>query len=94
MNEHPYWAYVLWSATCHRFYIGISENSEVRLRQHNTGISKWTKNKGPWIIVWRRQCTSLSEARKPENHLKRQKGGAGFYEFTRLTLDNFFSPGS
>jgi putative endonuclease len=94
MNEPPYWAYVLWSASCHRFYIGISEDPEERPRGHNAGMSKWTKNKGSWIIVWRRQCSSLSEARKLENHFKRQKGSAGFYEFTRLTLDNFPSSGS
>ncbi len=94
MNERPYWAYVLWSKSCHRFYIGISEDPEERLCEHNAGISKWTKNKGPWIIVWRRQCTSSSEARKLENYLKRQKGDAGFYEFTELAVGSFRSSGS
>jgi putative endonuclease len=64
------------------------------LREHNAGVSKWTKNKGPWIIVWRRQCTSLSVARKLENYLKRQKGGAGFYDFTGLAIGSFHSSGS
>jgi len=27
-----------------RFYIGISENVEKRLRQHNNGESKWTSD--------------------------------------------------
>ncbi len=60
-----------------RFYIGLSENILRRLEQHNTGLSRWTKNKGPWEIFWESPFMSLSEARKLENKLKRQKGGAG-----------------
>ncbi|MBI3483955.1 MAG: GIY-YIG nuclease family protein, partial [Acidobacteria bacterium] len=34
--------YVLWSASAFRFYIGISENPQQRLSQHNVGQSFWT----------------------------------------------------
>jgi len=67
-----------------KFYIGISENVESRLRQHNGGISKWTKGKGPWTLRWTSEAMSITDARKLENHLKRQRGGNGFYQLTGL----------
>jgi predicted GIY-YIG superfamily endonuclease len=60
-----------------RRYVGLSENSQLRLQQHNADLSKWTRNKGPWRMVWQSTDLSLSEARNPENKLKRQKGGRG-----------------
>ena len=63
---------------------GLSENVEARLAQHNDGMSKWTKGKGPWSLVWTSEAMSLSEARKLENHLKRQGRGSGFYAITGL----------
>ena len=67
-----------------RFYIGLSEDVEKRLHDHNLGISKWTRNRGPWKLVWQEGPMTLSEARKLEAHLKRQKGGVGFYDYTGL----------
>lgn len=68
-----------------RFYIGISENIVQRIAQHNDGLSTWTKGKGPWTLVWTSEEKSLADARKLENLLKKQKGGAGFFNLTGLT---------
>jgi putative endonuclease len=68
-----------------KLYIGISDNVEHRLHQHNAGQSKWTKRKGPWQIVWTSQALSFSRARKLESKLKSQKGGDGFYKMTGLS---------
>jgi len=35
-----------------KFYIGISEDVENQLRQHNEGVSKWTESKDPWTLRW------------------------------------------
>ena len=67
-----------------RFYIGISENVDVRVSQHNEGVSTWTKHRGPWLLRWTSEAMSITEARKLENFLKRQKGGDGFYRITGL----------
>ena len=67
-----------------KLYIGLSEDVSIRLQQHNDGISKWTKGKGPWSLAWTSAAMSMTEARKLENLLKRQKGGAGFYHLTGL----------
>ena len=78
-----YRVYIIQNASGRR-YIGLSENVEARLAQHNDGMSKWTKGKGPWSLVWTSEAMSLSEARKLENHLKRQGRGSGFYALTGL----------
>jgi len=65
-----------------RFYIGFSEDVSRCLEDHNTGVSKWTKYRGPWRLVWTSGTMPLGEARKLENLLKRQKGGDGFYRMT------------
>lgn len=67
-----------------RFYIGLLEDVVTRLIDHNRGVSKWTKNRGPWKLVWQNEFFSLGGARKLENELKLQKGGAGFYARTGL----------
>lgn len=80
----PYQVYVLQNPSG-KYYIGLSEDTQQRLKQHNSGVSKWTKKHMlPWSIVWSSECLSLTEARKLENLLKRQKGGAGFYKMTGL----------
>ena len=68
-----------------RFYIGLSESVQVRLQQHNQGISRWTRKFRLWFLVWTSEGLSLSNARRLENRLKHQKGGAGFKLLTGLT---------
>jgi predicted GIY-YIG superfamily endonuclease len=67
-----------------RHYIGLSEDVAKRLVQHNAGESKWTAKHRPWELLWQSMPMSLSEARKFENLLKRQKRGVGFYRLTGL----------
>jgi putative endonuclease len=74
-----YQVYVIQNAAG-KFYIGLSENISKRLEQHNQGVSKWTRNSGPWSLVWTSESLTLSNARKLENRLKRQKGGRGFVQ--------------
>jgi putative endonuclease len=86
MPENRYWTYVLRNPTG-QFYIGLTEDVDCRLKQHNSGVSKWTKGRGPWELVWGQGPMSLAAARKLENRLKRQKGGIGFYYVTGLKPD-------
>ena len=82
--EETYTVYVLRNPAG-RFYIGLTEDLPRRVEQHNQGISTWTRHKGPWHLVWNRECASLSAARRLENELKSQKGGDGFYRLTGLS---------
>jgi putative endonuclease len=74
MSPATYRVYLIVNDTGRR-YIGISENVTKRLSDHNAGLSKWTAKYRPWILFWTSNEMSLSEARKLENLLKRQKGG-------------------
>jgi predicted GIY-YIG superfamily endonuclease len=48
-----YFVYVLQSQS-NRLYIGITDNVSHRLEQHNAGISKWTRGKGSWRLIWKK----------------------------------------
>ena len=50
-QEKVYGVYVIQNAA-HKFYVGVSEDMRRRVQQHNEGISKWTRGKGPWSLVW------------------------------------------
>src|SRR5690348_16431458 len=67
-----------------KFYIGLSEDVVHRVAQHNSGVSKWTRSRGPWSLVWTSGMMKLTEARKLENQLKAHKGGNGFYRAAGL----------
>ena len=67
-----------------KFYIGPSDDVARRVQQHDAGQSQWTKGRGPWTIVWQSEESSLTDARKLENRLKRQGRGKGFYAITGL----------
>lgn len=83
METGVYWVYVLRNAS-DKLYIGLTDDVERRLGDHNAGRSKWTSKFGPWARVWQKGPMTLTEARKLEIWLKRQKGGIGFYAFTGL----------
>jgi putative endonuclease len=61
-----------------KFYIGFSENIDIRVQQHNTGMSRSTRGRGPWRIVWQSDLLTSSAARKLEIELKKQKEGTAF----------------
>ena len=67
-----------------RFYIGFSENVDIRVQQHNAGMSRSTRGRGPWRIAWQSDLLMSSAARELELELKKQKGGNGFYQLTGL----------
>jgi putative endonuclease len=67
-----------------KFYIGFGENVTLRVQQQNAGLTRSTRGRGPWKLVWQSDMLKLSDARKLEFDLKRQKGGNGFYQKTGL----------
>src|SRR5271167_2971257 len=46
-----YFVYVLYSRTTNRHYIGFTTHITQRIGQHNSGITKSTKGRGPWVLV-------------------------------------------
>jgi len=69
-----------------RRYIGFTENAALRVQQHNSGMTPSTRGKGPWELIWQSDRLDLTDARRLELNLKRQKGGNGFYQITGLHM--------
>ena len=68
-----FFVYIIRSLSSNKYYIGSTDNKERRLNEHNLGFSKYTKNKGPWIIVYDEKFMTLAEARKREKQIKNWK---------------------
>ena len=49
-----------------KFYVGLSENIPTRVQQHNTGLSRSTRGRGPWRVVWQSDGMNLANARQLE----------------------------
>lgn len=64
------WVYVLKSLKDGFLYIGISENPERRLLEHNLGMTKSTKSRKPFRIIYTEKVIDRIEARKREKYLK------------------------
>jgi len=46
-----YRVYVLRSLNA-KFYIGFSENVTLRVQQHNAGLTRSARGRGPWKLFW------------------------------------------
>lgn len=91
VSGKPYFVYALRSQQAHRFYIGVSENPQQRLLQHNTATSGWTTRYCPWRLVHQERYEDYRAARQRERLLKRQKGGQGFFKLTGLDPGKFLT---
>ena len=72
--EQRYVVYVLKSLKTGKRYVGQTSNLEKRLKDHNSGLSVYTKNRGPWKLVFQEYYNSRSEAMLREKYLKTGKG--------------------
>lgn len=56
------------------YYTGITKNIKKRIESHKSGKgSKYTKNRGPFQLVYKEKCTNHSTALKRENSIKKLK---------------------
>ena len=66
-------AYILQSESTGKFYIGSAEDLPSRLAEHLRGHSPYTRNRGPWALVYSEQHSLLAEARRRERQIKSWK---------------------
>ena len=69
-----FFVYVLRSVTTSRHYIGFTSDLGRRLMQHNAGVTKSTKNRGPWELVYQESVDSRSAAMRRERFFKSGQG--------------------
>ena len=72
----PYWVYILWSQNSRRHYCGQTNSLETRIDEHNDPDYQGTKTtkrfKGPWEIMWTKECETRGEAMILERTIKKR----------------------
>lgn len=67
--------YVLRSLKNKKRYIGYtSKDAFERLKDHNRGCNKWTRENGPFKVIYQEEYETKSEAIKRERFLKSGQG--------------------
>ncbi|MBI5037449.1 MAG: GIY-YIG nuclease family protein [Candidatus Kerfeldbacteria bacterium] len=66
--------YILRSKVDHNLYIGIAEDVEKRIAQHNAGRVRSTKSRRPLQLVYQQSFPTRQEAAKQEWLLKHTPG--------------------
>jgi len=70
-----YKVYILQSLKDGSFYTGMTENVAERLKEHNSGSSKYSSTKRPYKLVWYCNFKNKLRALQFEKYLKH---GSGF----------------
>ena len=70
-----YWVYILYSAKIDKYYIGRTENLELRVQYHNHPVEsrKFTFRGLPWVLKLSIPCDSLEHSIKLEQFIKKMK---------------------
>ncbi len=69
-----YYVYVLRSVEFGRFYVGLTDNVERRLKEHNSGKTSSTRFYAPRILLFVEKFDTRPEAREREKYLKAGSG--------------------
>jgi putative endonuclease len=69
-----YFVYILQSLKDQKYYIGSSANVEARLKFHNSGLQRSTRNRAPFRLVLFEEFNSKEVALKRERLIKSWKG--------------------
>ena len=78
-----YFVYVLRSQSTGLLYKGCCSDPIQRLGQHNAGVTKSTRNRGPWELVYHEELPTRSEALARERFLKSGQGR----QWLKITLE-------
>ena len=81
-----YYTYIIESQQNARWYIGHSIKPTNRVKEHNSGQTRSTRNKGPWELIFIREFQSKLEANRFELKLKKLKNK----EYIRSHYKDFF----
>ncbi len=68
------YTYVLKSKQKGTWYIGSTSDLRKRLKQHNDGLSAYTKKDRPWEIIYYEACLLREDSQSREIYLKSGMG--------------------
>jgi len=77
------YTYILYSEKLNKYYVGACIDIDRRLKEHNTGHSKYTSTGLPWILKYKEEFETLQEAKKRELTIKKMK--------SRIYIEGLFS---
>lgn len=69
-----YFLYILKSVNNSKSYVGITNDLNRRLLEHNSGKNFYTKRHSPWVMIYNEKYDNLENARKREKYLKSAVG--------------------
>ena len=64
--------YVLYSLKWSKYYVGVTQDFEKRLNDHNTGRNRYTSGGSPWTLVRLVSCKNRTEAMRLERQIKKR----------------------
>ena len=65
--------YIIYSSKLDKYYIGYSDNVQIRLTQHNSGISDYTAKADDWELRHTETFDTREKAMKREVEIKKKK---------------------
>ncbi|MFA6295310.1 MAG: GIY-YIG nuclease family protein [Candidatus Paceibacterota bacterium] len=71
-----YYTYILQSKNDGSYYIGVTSDLKKRLKEHNSGKSKYTSKKTPYVLKWYCCFVDKNKAYIYETYLKSSSGYA------------------
>jgi putative endonuclease len=80
-----YFVYILKSLKDRGYYIGQTDNLNLRIEKHDKRQVRSTKNRTPFILIRKEIFNTRGNARKRENYLKKLKGGNEFRKIISST---------
>lgn len=62
--------YAIWSERFNRIYVGMTQDIDNRLKQHNAGMTQSTKHYRPWKIIFTAVFEDWEKGRVAEKYYK------------------------
>ena len=69
-----FYTYVLKSTKANKLYTGFTNNLRKRFSDHNRGVSTYTKDYRPYVLIYYEACHNEEDARSRELYLKSGMG--------------------
>ncbi|MEA1896411.1 MAG: GIY-YIG nuclease family protein [Bacteroidota bacterium] len=68
-----FFIYIIYSESRDKYYVGYTQDIEIRVEKHNAGATPSTRPGSPWIFVYSEEYNEKSVAIKREIEIKKMK---------------------
>ena len=69
-----FFVYALRSLSRNYIYVGLTDNLERRVHQHNSKLNRTTRAYAPFVLIWSKDFVTRVDARAAEKYLKSGRG--------------------